>query len=307
MIFREGEIDMGGLELAVIAGLIIIIAAAQAKMLPSDKDADAALKKLALTPDDVDANTVVGRYLAFVKEDWDKAVPYIVKGKDKPLIAMIDEEKKDDANKFTATEIGDKWLKAGDSAGTMKPYYRDRAIDWYGKGWERGTKDDPVWGDALRKRLETLQSTVGGKGSRAGKVPGWNLTVSEIGLKYVRRGSQSIKLVPNSFTISDLYPAKPGKDFVLTGWALTDGNNAVDAMSVKAFDAAGSTVLEQFMNIPPDQPYWKKIVMNSTFPANAAKFQVGLHTRSNKGATWIDTASLTVDGVEQLKNPSFEP
>lgn len=301
-----------GLLTVALAGAIVLLVGAvfQQKPLPTEKDLDAALKKLATDANDLDANTTVGRYYAFVQDEWDKAVPFILHGKDKGMIAMIAEEQKDDGNKFTAAEIGDKWLKAGDSAGAMKPYYRDRAVVWYGRGWEAGLNQDPVWGDKLRARLELIQTVAaGGKGSRVGKIPSWNLQVAEVGSKYARRGTQSVKIVKDAYLTSDITPAKiGGKDFILTAYVLTDKNNSTDPMFIKAFDQNGASVYEKFMDTLPDQPYWHRIQWKDKFPVTASRFQVGFHSRSNNtGAMWVDTASLNVDGVEQLKNPSFEP
>lgn len=301
-------------ELAAITGAILLLMAMQAKPLPTEKDAEAALKKLATAPDDPEANTVMTRYMAFVKGDWTAAAMYAPKGKDKTLAALIVEEGAMPAAP-SGTEMGgmaDKWLKGGDQAGALKPYFRDRAVDWYGKAWE--TVPDDFYKIGLRPRLAALQTLAGAaRDSRSGKLTGWNITGGgDIGLKYAKDGRQSIRLANTAKTgtsqlQSDVQVPQPGKDFELSFWALTDGTDGVnDNLAMTAHDAAGTLLYEDHTAVGKDLPFWKKYVKKGTFPKTAARFSLLFVMSSTAGNVWIDGISVKVDGKELVKNWSFE-
>ena len=297
-----------------LAGAVALLVGAtfQSKPLPTKKELDAALKKLTTDANDPDANTTVGRYYAFVEGEWDKAVPFILHGKDKGMIAMIAEEQKDDGNKYTAVEIGDKWLKAGDSAGALKPYFRDRAIAWYGKGWDAGLKTEPVWGDKLRAKMQLLQALQLKPEWNQAKTAGWTYAnVSGVGLKYAKTGRKSAYMSnPNkgeTLIRSARVAAPAGKMFEMTAWVLTDGTDAFnDQIVFTAFNNGGQSVYQKIIQFIPDTPYWKKIVIADVFPASAVSFDVAMSSGSTKGGVYIDDVSVKVDDKELIQNGSFE-
>ena len=307
-----------------LAGAIALLVGAafqQKSPLPSEKDFLDAQKKLAGSPDDKADNTTVGRYFGFVLGDFEKAEPFVLKGNDKGLATLIAEEKKDDKNKFTASEIADKWLKEGDKAGNLKPVYRDRAIYWYGIGWERGLSSDPGLSDVVRKRLELLQASPVKQAYQTGPVKGWKFWGGTfIGLKYVRSGKRSLAVAhglhkaraASNTLLEGTYQAVPatakGKPFVLTVWALADGTDtAGDSVQLQVADAAGAVILDKVIPMGQDEPYWKRYAVKDAMPEGAARFRLLIHGQSEKGMLYLDDFSLVSDGKENiLQNGSFE-
>lgn len=306
---------------AVVAGIVVLaVAASQAKSVPSDKDFEAALKKLEAKPEDPDANQTVARYMSFVQEKFKEALPYAEKSKDKLLASVLAAEAKDDQNKFTSVEIGDAWLKAGDKAGALKPLYRDRSVWWYGRGWEQGLSADPVWGDQLRAKLELLQAIPVKPAYVPGQPKGWKLWGGTfLGQKYAKTGRRSAALSgglnknkggEGTQFEGTWYPVPAnakGKMFVFSAFVLADRTDtAGDTIFLNVQDQAGTPLVEKGISFAPDQPYWRRYVYMDTMPANAARFRVLINGPSEQGMVYVDDIILVVDGQNILPNGSFE-
>lgn len=310
---------MGLLGVAGIAGAVGLFLFLQSRGLPTEKQFKDALAKIAAKPDDKTANKTAAHYLAFVADDFAQAEQFAIIG-DPLLAGAITEEKKYDNNKFTAVEIGDAWLKAGDKAGSLKPAYRDRAIYWYGRGWEAGLNEDPVWGDKLRTRLELLQMSPVKQAYMAGNMKGWTLWGGAfIGLKYARSGRRSAALSnglnkakeASGTQVEGAYHPVPaaarGKPFVLTAWVLTDKTDlAGNAIQLNIVDGAGVNLHERSIPLATDQPYWKKYVYTNMMPATAAKFRIVINSRTESGMVYVDDISFIADDKDILPNGSFE-
>lgn len=96
------------------------------------EEVQSAKKKLEDAPNDPAANSIVGRYLCFVKGDWEQGVPMLALGDDAELkkLATRDIEGAKDAKEQAA--LGDAWwdlseTKAGREAERMK----ERSYHWY--------------------------------------------------------------------------------------------------------------------------------------------------------------------------------
>src|SRR6267142_2580604 len=77
------------LGLAGLGGLALLL---QQKPLPTKEDAEKAFAVLGKDPTDPDANTVFGKYKAFVIGDYDGAMPYLVHSKDITLKTLAEHE-----------------------------------------------------------------------------------------------------------------------------------------------------------------------------------------------------------------------
>jgi hypothetical protein len=78
------------------------------------KKAQTAFETLKTSPDDAEAHLVAGRYLAFIKQDWDAGLAHLAKGSDAALAAAAKAElaAPDEPDKQLA--LGDAWWDAGE-------------------------------------------------------------------------------------------------------------------------------------------------------------------------------------------------
>ena len=94
----------------------------------------AARVTLEKTPDDPEANLVVGKYLCFVKGDWDKGLPMLALGKDEALKALAKQELEGAASSTEQAKLGDGWWNLAEKQeGTAKKQIQARAGYWYQK------------------------------------------------------------------------------------------------------------------------------------------------------------------------------
>jgi tetratricopeptide (TPR) repeat protein len=131
-----------------------------------------ARKKLETAPTDPEANLIVGRYLCFVKNDWEGGLPRLVLGSDATLKAAA--EKDDKANSGSSAdkaEAADNWYKLGTSAEAMqKSSLMSRALLRYREAQSEATGLAKV---KIEKRIEELAKlapnpAVGAGGGAAG-------------------------------------------------------------------------------------------------------------------------------------------
>lgn len=290
--------------------------------LPSDTDYKKAKDKLATTPEDPDANTVVGKYLAFVLGDYDEAMPYLAKSGDKTLRTLAEHER---APLYTDTGVkkvgmGDEWVAAAKTFPALFRIFYDRGAYWYASAWTE-MKSEPLWGDKLRERGLKLAASkppgAGRKGlpsgwAQGGGIPGGKPPVLDGTMAHV--GSYSAKVVPadekvkdsGSVLQSDLIPIS-GKTLELSAYVFSDGTeNAADQLRLNFFNANGGWMGAVGPYVPVDVPFWTRIYTKVQIPEGASRAQLGAVLYSKKGNMWVDDVSIKVDGKEVLKNGSFE-
>ena len=103
----------------------------RAKAYENVKEARAALEK---TPQDPEANLVVGKYLCFMKGDWDEGLPMLALGKDEILKALAKQEIEGAASSTEQVKLGDGWWSLAEKQeGTVKKQTQGRAGYWYQK------------------------------------------------------------------------------------------------------------------------------------------------------------------------------
>lgn len=278
----------------------------------SEKEAEVAQKKLAATPDDPDANLVAGIFAA-AKGDWQAALPMLIKAKGKEI---QDAATKDLAGAPGGTldqfENGDLWLTAAAKAPKYKQMFNLRGCFWYDKCW---VQLDPVRKDLLRTRLKkALSNPVGQAFSQIQQLPGWPQSAGKVasGLLYSMSGKKSLRLEPDAkiqytYLATADSPAQPGKEYTLSGWALTDGTETVaDCIKLDVFAQGMKLIDQKKLIFSPDSPFWKFYSMKETFPQTALIFRVTVELASKSGSVWCDDVSLKIDGKELLKGGSFE-
>ena len=114
----------------------------------------AARTTLEKTPDDPDANLVVGKYLCFVKGDWDKGLPMLALGKDEALKLVAKQDVQGAATSNEQARLGDGWWNfAEKQEGTAKKSIQARAGYWYRKALP-GLSG--IMKDKVEKRLEKV-------------------------------------------------------------------------------------------------------------------------------------------------------
>ncbi len=84
-------------------------------------------------PEDVNANEIVGLHLAFVIRDFERALPYLVKGNDKPLTLILESEVSPGEDSHSWIGLADSWVdwsRAQDEI-AFKRIGLERALSWY--------------------------------------------------------------------------------------------------------------------------------------------------------------------------------
>jgi hypothetical protein len=304
------------LGLAGLGGLALLL---QAKPLPSKADAEKAFDTLEKNPLDPDANTVLGKYKAFVMGDYDGAMPYLVNSKDATL-KMLAEHELDGG--YTAipgdkVKMGDEWVNAAKKFPALSRIFYDRATQWYVKAWP---DLDDTWKVKSRAQGRKLAASRPGAPSKKELPNGW---VSDAGVggkpssadgSIARTGSYSLKLaaadlkVKNSASIvkTELIPVT-GKSMEVSAYVLADGTeNVGDKIFVNYFDQGGVGVGTVLALIPTDVPFWSRVVLKAEIPNNIVAVQFGVSMNSKNGGLWVDDVSVKFDGKESLKNGSFE-
>ena len=106
---------------------VAALAAEKKKLAPS-------IEKLKESPDDPDANLVVGRYECFVKGDWDKGLPILAKSSDETLKAAVKLES-EAAESEQIAKAADAWWASADKEKTpaAKVAIKAHASELYGK------------------------------------------------------------------------------------------------------------------------------------------------------------------------------
>lgn len=175
-----------------------------AELVKAYEDVKAAKVTLEKTPDDPEANLTVGKYLCFVKGDWDRGLPMLALGKDDALKALAQQELQGAVSSKEQAKLGDGWWSlAEEQEGTAKKQIRERAGYWYQKALPglSGLMKDKVekrigmasqyskdLGSSLPTRVSGFKKTplVGGGGG--GKFEDTQLTAKVIGFAVTTRG-----------------------------------------------------------------------------------------------------------------------
>lgn len=308
--------------LAMVLALLSL--GASQEKLPSALDAKKAEASLVANPDDPAANLTVGRYLAFVQGDFDKANAYFQKGSDPVLKKLAqDEAVAKDAVDTEKVKMGDAWVQAsGKMPGVYQRLARDRGAQWYTVAWN-GLKGEPIWGDKLREQgLRVSQARPQGVTKKV-MPKGWTVSPLGGGMSPVidgtiaHSGSTSLKMIPSdpkvpgSFTmlVAEKIPIPQGsKTISISAYVRTDGTESkADQVFANVFDATGKGIGTVGPKVTEDVPFWKRYEDVQNIPDQAASVQFGVIMNSRKGNMWVDDVSMTFDGkTELLKNTSFD-
>lgn len=304
------------LTLAGLGGLALLL---QSKALPSKDDAEKAFGVLDKDPTDPDANTIFGKYKAFVQGDYAAAMPYLIHSKDTTLKTLAEHEL-DDKNTATPTQkvgMGDEWIAATKKFPALNRIFLDRASQWYVAAWP-GL--DGLWKDKAREQGAKMAFARPAGVTKKGVPKKWNVGDVNAVIQplidgtVARTGSHSIKLAgadPKISTSENGFQSDviqfSGKEVEYSAFVRTDKTERKDdEVLISFFDNTGGLVLISAENMPTDVPFWNRVYKKIKSPANAVSLRVGAKVRSKNGAAWVDDMSVKVDGKEVLPNPSFE-
>lgn len=305
------------LALGGIAALAALLSPPSA--VPSEADYKKALEKLQTTPEDPDANTVVGKYLAFALGKYDEAMVHLAKSGDKTLRTLAEHER---APLYADTAVkkvglGDEWVAA---ARSYKPIYRafyDRASVWYGDAWT-DLKTQPVWGDKLRQQLQKLYLVNPGTAAPKNLAcpSGWKCPIADTkagrSQAAPRSGQYSFAItgwkspLPAYGAVEQAVDVKPGT-YKISGWAVTDGTDADDSFLVNIQNANGTNLILHPIILMPDKPWWRRVEAELVVPPTGVRMGISVVIGSKQGMIYVDDLSIKgSDGKELLKNPGFE-
>ena len=304
-----GLLGLGGLSLLL-----------QSKPLPTKDEAIKASEKLNENPNDPAANLVAGKYLAFVMGKYDEAMGYLIKSSDSTLKNLaeheIDPAYTDSPDKQVA--IGNEWVKAAGKFPALVGLFYDRASHWYIKAWYALKEPDKA---KLRIQARRLAAPRRPGVKRKGIPSGWEAAAGIAAIKdpeldntIARTGSYSVKNFPPNETVpngysnvrSILYPIK-GNPFEASAFVRSEGtDNPSDRFLVDFYDNRGTFIGDRRVPIPTDMPFWNHVVINGDVVPGASYAILLVRMYSKKGNIWVDDASLKFNGIEDLKNGSFE-
>lgn len=120
--------------IALVAALLVTQAHNEDGIVQRErKKAEAAQKTLEKSPDDPEANEMVGRFQCFILDDWAKGLPFLGKAKDADLRTLAAKDlRADPADASVHTVLGDEWWKlASRLKGTEAKNAAGRAVHWY--------------------------------------------------------------------------------------------------------------------------------------------------------------------------------
>jgi hypothetical protein len=105
------------------------------------------------------------------------------------------------------------------------------------------------------------------------------------------------------------FPAKPGDEFQISGWVLTESNEgASDVFRLDFFGADGKWFAADGPEVPVDRPLWTFVTKTVTCPAGTGMVCVMTFRGKAIGNFWLDDVSLrrVGDDRELVRNGSFE-
>jgi len=91
-----------------------------------------AQETLAASPDDLEANLLVGQFECWVKGDWEQGLPLLAKGSDAALSALAREDLASPSDASARIKVGDGWWELAEKAeASHKARMQERARHWY--------------------------------------------------------------------------------------------------------------------------------------------------------------------------------
>ena len=121
-------------------------------------EASAAAARLKDKPDDPEANFIYGRHLCFTKGEWERGLPMLAKGKDRPLAELAKRDLAGPKEPAEQAKLAGTWWDLAETADeNAKVHLYGRAKHWYEKAVASGlTGLDKVEAATRIKKVEKL-------------------------------------------------------------------------------------------------------------------------------------------------------
>lgn len=307
-----------------------------------EKKAEHWKKVLEKTPDDPEACQSMGRYLCFIRADWDAGLQYLTKAKDKSLAELAQHElgtlelpsAKDSPLTGAQIDFGDlaaQDLVRGDLLWDLMKKYKDREVE------SRNIMNRAIWRyrlsltkvdeskkkkllDRISKVMDRFKAMYLHQGRVVDGAPkGWGVVVGK-GEKIEgvatdesrsRSGRASLRVTPakSGLLVTERKPIMPG-EHILSFWYLAEGTVAPDPFQVWLFDKA-EACHRTIPPMPPDRgeiPVWTHVEMKVKVDAEILFFRLYIdNVAMREGALWIDDLSFrSPKGEELTLNGGFE-
>lgn len=298
--------------------ILVAAMACAAGPLPSEADYKKAVEKLAIAQDDPDANTVAGKYLAFVLGDYKAGMECLAKSSDKVLRTLAEHERAPlhADTPMKQVSMGDEWVTASKSFAPISRVFMDRACYWYGLAWP-DMKSEPLWGDKLREKLRKLSLVNQAALPMKAFVPvkGWSGdAVAKVGPTQAAAHGGVTSVQISAFKAGRVYcpigqavSIKQGLTYKLSCWVLSDGTDQPESLRVHVQDSKGGFILIKGAPILADQPWWHKVELDFEAGKDAVLASVDIAVTSSIGTVYVDDFSVqAVGGQNLVKNPGFE-
>lgn len=272
-------------------------------------------KTLQDKPGDAAASGLVGRFRCYLKRDWERGLPLLAAGPEGAAKALAATELLKPSTPPEQAGLGAGWAAlALEQTGAARASLLEHAASWYAKAWPGA---DESLKASLREKLKAALGKASGK-AVSPLPPPWEwvgMLKPVLDETYARTGTFSVRVPPaqgpmiDGGVASPRFPAKPGDEFTLSGWVLSDGNAASsDPFRVDFYSAANVFLSGDGPGVPKDQPYWTFVKHTVVCPADTASVRLICFRPSRAGGVWLDDLSLrkTGDGRELIRNGSFE-
>jgi hypothetical protein len=273
--------------------------------------ARAALQTLINSPDDAEANLLVGKFLCFHKSEWELGIPNLAKGSDKDLKSAAEKELAVGSSAKSQAEVGHGWWALGEKKGPDQSYLRSRALSWYEKSWDGLEKVDRL---VVRDRFRSVLLLKPFKNEKpiVEAPPGWALpkNLARVDDHYAKTGATSMLLSNPSDSgdqnVMQYVPVQAGETYEASVWVLSDGE-VRDTLNV-FFRLKEGSAEGKMVPLPSDRPFWSRVSFEIKAPDNAVTAGVQVKVAIGPGRAWVDDIMLRKVGTSKnlVDNASFD-
>jgi len=206
--------------------------------------------------------------------------------------------------------IGDEYYKATKKFPKDKAKFMDKANEAWAKGWP---DLDVFWKDKTSVNLKKIYAGAGGSKPLPKGWSAWQTFRGSISGEMAHSGGYALRIEPNKNTgLSQCFnctpvAVQPGKPFVFSYWALSDGTNLPNIGFAACWrDATNQATGTTETGFVANCPVWTHVTVSGTVPEKTVAVHVNCICALQQGFMMFDDISLLVDGKEMIQNGGFE-